>query len=110
MPCGDVCTASQHLENQMQITLTIPGRLPSLNALLAMQHWSRHKFKAELATVFLSALRASENDSWMRTTLFPNITQTFADTLDSYLRTRLESAKLKQANAKPGKAKRNARR
>jgi len=45
----------------LTITLTIPGKLPSLNALLAMQHWSRHKFKAELATVFSSALRASEN-------------------------------------------------
>jgi len=41
--------------------------------------------------------------------LFPNITQTFADTLDSYLRTRRESAKLKQANAKPRKAKRSTR-
>lgn len=85
--------------------LEIPVKLPSWNEILGMNHWRRKKFKDELAKGFLSALRASANDSSMRTTCAKNTMSIFADTLESYLATKQAKRKLKQRSARLKKTK-----
>lgn len=90
------------------LTLEIPGRLPSWNAILAMHHWARMKFKKELAAVFLSALRASGSGSSTKTISAKNTMSIYADTLESSLQIRQEKRRLKQRNAKQAKANKSA--
>jgi hypothetical protein len=85
--------------------LEIKGRLPLWNAVLAMGHWQRKKFKDELAQGFLSELRVSESDWLTKTDSARSIMLTYVATLESCLMTRRESARLRQANAKLKKAK-----
>ena len=85
--------------------LEIPGRLPSWNEILSMNHWKRKKFKDQLAKEFLSALKASENGSSMRITCAKNTTSTYVDTLESYLAMKRTKQKLRQASARRKKAK-----
>lgn len=92
---------------RLLLTLTVPGRLPSLNALLGMQHWARHKLKQEIARDFLSALRVLGSDCSMKITSSPSIIRTYVDTLESFLRTRLESAKSKRTKGRPKKARKS---
>lgn len=94
---------------QKILHLEIPGRLPSWNQLLGMNHWQRHKLKADIAKDFLSALRASGNDSSMKTTLQKSSTWIFADTLESYLEMKRIKRASKRASAKPKKARKSAR-
>ena len=68
-------------------TIVVPGRLPSWNDMLGMEHWQRYKFKNDLAKSFLSALRQSETDCSMRTISQRNSMSIYADTLASYLTT-----------------------
>ena len=86
-------------------TLELPIKLPSWNEILGMNHWRRMKFKAELASVFLSALQASERGSWTRIISAQNTPPTYSATLASYLAMKQESRKLKQRNARLKKAK-----
>ena len=55
------------LSSEPIFQLRIPGRLPSWNAILAMGHWQRAKFKKRIQAEFLSALKASGNDFWTKT-------------------------------------------
>ncbi len=80
--------------------LTIPGRLPSWNEILGLEHWGRYKLKKELAASFLSALRASAGSSSMRTTSVKNSLSTYADTLESYLATQQAKRKLRSLKKK----------
>ena len=91
------------------ITLKIPGRLPLWNAILAMHHWKRKKFKDAELDAFLSALRASAADLQMKTGFAKNTFSIAADTLELYRTTRQESAKSKRSKGKPKKAKRSTR-
>lgn len=65
-----------------------------------MQHWSRHKFKNELAKEFLSALRAIAEDCSMKTTNAKSTTSIYAATLESYQRTILLRRKLRSDKLK----------
>lgn len=65
-------------------SLSIPGRLPSWNQVLALEHWGRAKLKEGIQTAFLSALRLSASDSLTRTTSAKNSMLIAADTLESY--------------------------
>lgn len=85
-------------------SVTIPGRLPSWNAILGMEQWQRYQFKQDLADVFLSELKRSESGSSTKIICAANTTLTCSATLESYLRTRQELRKLKSAK------KRSARR
>lgn len=78
-------------------SISIEGRLPSWNQILGMHHWTRAKFKKEIADAFLSALRALENDSSTRTTSAKNTTSIYFVTLESYLQMTLQKRKLKSA-------------
>lgn len=92
-----------------KIRIEIPGPLPSWNAILAMNHWARMKFKNTLAKSFLCALRQSASDCSMRTTSAKNTMSIFADTLESFLAMKLEKRKSKRASAKQKKGNRNPR-
>lgn len=88
------------------VKLEIPGRLPSWNDLLGMEHWARYKFKSELSKRFLSVLRASGSASSTKTTSAKSTMSIYADTLELYLQTAqqkraLKLAKKKQEQAKP---------
>ena len=91
---------------RLVVRLVVPGRLPSWNALLAMEHWARLKYKQQLANSFLSALRVSASDCSTLTTSARNTMWTAAATLDSYQQTRLMQRKLKSDNARQAKASR----
>ena len=78
--------------------LTVPGRLPSWNAILGMEQWARYQFKKELAAGFLCALRQSALDSSMKTTFEKNTLSICAATLESYLKTAQERRRLKSRN------------
>ena len=90
---------------KMIFSLTITERLPSWNQMLGMQHFQRDKFKSGLALRFLSALRASGNDSSTKIIYAKNTMSIYADTLESFLATKAASRKLKRANARLVKAK-----
>jgi hypothetical protein len=81
-------------------TLEVPGRLPSWNDILGMEQWARYKFKGELATAFLCALRASAADSSTKITSAKSTTLIYAATLESYLAMRREQRRLKSAKKK----------
>lgn len=81
-------------------SLTIPGRLPSWNAILAMEHWQRYKEKRNLADVFLFALKLSERDCSTTTTPAPSGTLIYSATLALYLTTAQERRALKSHNKK----------
>jgi hypothetical protein len=93
----------------MTIKLTVPGKLPSWNAILGMGHWQRAKLKKEIQSAFLSALRACGGDSSTRTTSQKSTMSIAADTLALYMQTRLTKRKLKSASARRRKTKRNTR-
>src|ERR1700678_2262813 len=86
--------------------LTIPGRLPSWNQVLAMEHWARKKFKDGLARDFLSALQAAASDCSTRTICAKSTTLIYADTLKSCLATRRANSKLRSAKLKLSKVSR----
>lgn len=80
--------------------LSIPGKLPSWNDLLGMEHWRRYQFKRELAETFLSALRAIDTASSTKTTSQKSTMLIYADTLESYLQTLQAKRKLKSLKKK----------
>ncbi len=86
------------------LTVEIPGRLPSWNAILGMETWTRYKFKTSLQQKFLCALQAIAQDSSTRTTSVPNIISTAAATLDSYGKTILARRKLRSYKRRLEKA------
>lgn len=94
-------------ERKLLLKLEIPGRLPSWNELLGMEHWQRYKLKAELQKDFLSALRACDDGFSMKTTCAKSITSIAADTLASYLEMSREKRKLKLLKKKLEKANAN---
>lgn len=81
-------------------TLTVPGRLPSWNAILAMEQWQRYKFKKELARTFMSELRRSAADYSTKTTCAKNIWSIYADTLASFLMTAQQRRESRSAKRK----------
>lgn len=80
--------------------LTVPGRLPSWNQLLGMEHWQRYKFKKDLADIFLSSLKLSERACSTTTMPPPNTTLTYSATLASYLMTVRARRESKSRNKK----------
>jgi len=88
--------------------IEIPGKLPSWNDILGMEQWKRYKFKNQLANVFLSVLRHSDETSLTKTTSAKSTTSTYCDTLESYLRTRQEKRRLKSLKKKSAKANENS--
>jgi hypothetical protein len=86
------------------LTLTIPGRLPSWNQILAMHHWQRKKFKDQIAKDFLRALQATESGSLTKATSVTSSTRIYADTLARCLTTRRKSAIAKSGKSSARKA------
>ena len=98
----------QATTGELLISLTVPGRLPSWNKILGMEQWARYRFKKDLATTFLSALRAGENDFSTKTTSVKSITSIYAATLESCLETRLARRKLRSARKRSARRSRSA--
>ena len=92
------------------LSLTLKHPVPSWNAILGLQHFSRAKLKKAIQDDFLSALRASADDSSMRTTSVRNTFATAAGILDSYQQTMQLRRKLKSRKSKSGAKKKSARR
>lgn len=90
-------------------SLTIPGRLPSWNEVLGMEHWARYKLKEEIQGAFLCALYQSASDCSTKTTSAKSSILTAAATLESYRKIRREQRALKLANKKrsPGRKKKS---
>lgn len=82
------------------ISFRVPGRLPSWNQILGLEHWARYQLKERIQVAFASALRASAKDFSMRTTSARNIMWTAADTLDSYRETLRAKRRLKLLSKK----------
>jgi hypothetical protein len=81
-------------------TLEIPGRLPSWNGILGMEHWGRAALKEKIQLAFLSALQRSACDSLTKTTSAKNTMSIAADTLESYQATQRAKRALRQAKKK----------
>lgn len=79
----------------------------SWNQLLNAEYFERDKLKQKIQDVFLSALRASVDDSSMKTILAPKQLLIAADTLASYRETVRAKRKLKSRNARLAKTKKN---
>lgn len=92
-------------EGKLIFSLRVPGRLPSWNELLGMQHYARHRLKGRIAKDFLSALQACEPDSLTKTTCAKSTMLIYADTLAAYLRMTQAKRILKSASAKRIRAK-----
>jgi hypothetical protein len=86
------------------VTLIIPGRLPSWNAILAMEHWARDRYKTTLRENFLSALQLSARDCSTRTTYAKSTLSTAAATLASYDRMIRARRKLRSDKRRSEKA------
>lgn len=67
--------------------IVIPYRLPSLNALFAMQHWQRIKEKKKAQANFESTLRGAAAGKSTPTMSFQSTCSTASAALDSYLTT-----------------------
>lgn len=81
--------------------LTLPGRMPSWNEMLGMEHWARYKFKKELASNFLYALSRKERFSSTTTTVAKSSTLTFSAThLAAYLATAEKRRELRSVKKK----------
>jgi len=74
--------------------------VPSWNDLISVDEWLRKKRKEEIRAAFLSALRASADDSLTRTTCAARSLSIAADTLASFLATRQQQRALRRRNAK----------
>src|SRR6187551_3426488 len=72
------------------VRLSIPGKIPSWNDILAMEHWARDSLKKQIQSRFLSELQRSASDCSMTTTCVRNTMSIAAATLVSYQATRLE--------------------
>lgn len=94
------------VQGQPLFSLTIPGKLPSWNEVLGMEHWTRKDLKKSIQAGFLSALRASAETSSTRTISARNIMLTAAVTLESSLKILQEQSELRRLNAKPTQGKR----
>jgi hypothetical protein len=79
------------------IRVVIPGRLPSWNEILGMEHWARAKFKSDIQDAFLSELRRSAADSSTKTTCARSIMSIAAATLESYQATQRAKRASRQA-------------
>lgn len=90
---------------ELLFQIEIPGRLPSWNEILGMQHWSRVRFKTDLQLEFLSALRASASDSLTKTTSAKSTTLIAADMLGSYMETIRQKRRLKSLKKRLEKVK-----
>ena len=88
MPVQLSFDSTQPMPGKLVFKLTVPGKLPSWNEILGMQHYSRHSLKKHLSTVFLSSLRATADDCSIKTTSAANTLLIYADTLESFLATR----------------------
>jgi hypothetical protein len=86
---------------QQLLQLRIPGRLPSWNALLGMDHWARAKLKKSIQQDFISALSLSVNASSIPTILAKNGLSTVSD-ISVLFR---EMSQIK-SHSKPAKGKR----
>jgi len=75
-------------------SLTVPGRLPSWNQILGMEHWARYQFKDQLQLAFLYALQVAARDYSMRITSVKSTMSIAAATLVSYR----EMARAKRAS------------
>lgn len=87
-----------------KIVFRVPGRMPSWNAILGMNHWQRAKFKTDLQKGFLCALQQSGRDSSTPTTSARNTMSIAAATLASYLETIRQKRLSKQRSARLEKA------
>ena len=80
--------------------LFVKERLPSWNTILAMGFRKRHHLKQGTQAAFLSALRATDNDSVTRTTFVKNTLSIAAATLASFLTTRRIERRSKSARSR----------
>lgn len=102
-----LATSQGPYENEPTVTVTIAGRMPSWNDILAMEHWARDKYKTSLHQAFSSALRATAQDSSTKTTYAKSTLLIAADTLDSYVRMIRERRKLRSAKRRLDMANRS---
>jgi len=93
-------------EGQLIFTMTIPGRLPSWNEILAMEHWQRYKFKNQLADNFSYELRAFADAFLTTTTCAKNMYAIYFATLVSYRETARQRRILRSASKKQTKGQR----
>lgn len=82
------------------VRLEVPGRIPSWNEILGMEHWARYKYKDQVQVAFLSALRACAADCSMKTTSARSILLTAADTLGCYRATAQAKRKLRRSKGR----------
>jgi hypothetical protein len=101
---SETVAADPSSEGTRIFSLTIPGRLPSWNQVLALSHWQRIKLKKGIADAFLCALRASAVDCSTRTICAKNSTLTYLDTLELFLKTARSKRESKSASKRLARA------
>src|SRR5690606_10942059 len=105
-PCSEsqATPSPPQLGEAEPIHIVIPGRLPSWNAILAMEHWARAKYKQQIQHAFLSALQHSASDCSTKTTYVKSTMSTACATLGSYLATQRGKARIETRQKKVGSA------
>lgn len=82
------------------VRLEIDYKIPSLNALFAMNHWGRTREKKKAQSALSSALRRSGHASSTLTICAPNTSLTQHDTCDSSKTIRQRTSSSKSFNKK----------
>lgn len=96
-PMAEAAFARPEFEDEPFLTIEIPGRIPSWNEILGMEHWERYRFKSKLRREFISGLRVFAQLCSMKTTSARNSILIAAATLESYDRMIRERQRLKSA-------------
>jgi hypothetical protein len=102
---ADLFSKPMPVTGELILRLEIPGRLPSWNEILGMEHWTRDKFKQKLQDAFEFALRQSANDCSIKTISAKSTMLTAAATLGSYREMVRQRRKLRQSNARQTREK-----
>ena len=89
------------------LSLRIPGKIPSWNAILAMEHWGRSRLKKQIQDEFISALSLSENASSTLTICAKNTISTVSDIAELFREMSRTKSRSKPPSAKPPKVKRS---
>lgn len=92
-------------KGRLIFSITVPGRLPSWNEILGMEHWARYAYKKELADGFLSELQRRANDCSTKTTCAKNLWLIYAATLARYLETARRRRILRSGSKRPSPGK-----
>jgi len=95
--------------SKLILRLEIPGRLPSWNQILGLEHWGRAKLKKKIQDEFISSLYLSANELSIPIICQLSGQQTLSGIATSFATTRLKMSQSKRLKGKRKKASKKER-